>query len=72
MTKKKIAIFSKASLITIYLSYRYFSTATDGEIYLMSKVKKDNFISKLIIFGEAKSISLEKINGPDNLRKHKV
>jgi HlyD family secretion protein len=72
MTKKKIAIISIASLIAIYLIYSYFSPATDGKIYLMSKVEKGNFISEVITSGEAQSTSLEKINGPNNLRKFKL
>jgi multidrug efflux pump subunit AcrA (membrane-fusion protein) len=72
MTKKKIAIISIASLIAIYLIYSYFLPATDGKIYLMSKVKKGDFISEVITSGEAQSTSLEKINGPNNLRKFKL
>jgi multidrug efflux pump subunit AcrA (membrane-fusion protein) len=72
MTKKKIAIISIASLITIYSIYSYFSPTTDGKIYLMSKVEKGDFISEVITSGEAQSTSLEKINGPNNLRKFKL
>ena len=72
MTKKKIAIISIASLIVIYTIYSYFSPDTDGKIYLMSKVEKGDFISEVITSGEAQSTSLEKINGPDNLRKFKL
>ena len=72
MTKKKIAIISIASLIAIYLIYSYFSPDPDGKIYLMSTVKKGDFISEVITSGEAQSTSLEKINGPNNLRKFKL
>lgn len=72
MTKKKIAILSIASLIAIYSIYRYLSPDTDGKTYLMSKVEKGDFISEVITSGEAQSTSLEKINGPNNLRKFKL
>lgn len=38
----------------------------------MSKVEKGDFISEVITSGEAQSTSLEKINGPNNLRKFKL
>jgi HlyD family secretion protein len=72
MTKKKIAIISTLSLISIYLAYSYFSPSKSGEVYLMSKVKKGDFISEVITSGEAQSTSLKKITGPDNLRKFKL
>ena len=72
MTKKKIAIISTLLLISIYLFYSYLYSSNDNEIYLMSKVKKGNFISQVITSGEAQSTSLKKINGPDNLRKFKL
>jgi HlyD family secretion protein len=72
MTKKKIAIISTLSLISIYLAYSYLSPSKSGELYLMSKVKKADFISEVITSGEAQSTSLKKITGPDNLRKFKL
>jgi HlyD family secretion protein len=72
MTKKKVAITSTLSLITIYFIYSYFSPSKSGEVYLMSKVKKGDFISEVITSGEAQSTSLKKITGPDNLRKFKL
>jgi len=72
MTKKKIAIISIVSLISIYLIYSYLLPDTDGKTYLMSKVEKGDFISEVITSGEAQSTSLEKINGPNNLRKFKL
>lgn len=72
MTKKKIAIISIVSLIDIYLIYSYLLPDTDGKTYLMSKVEKGDFISEVITSGEAQSTSLEKINGPNNLRKFKL
>ena len=72
MTKKKIAIISIVSLISIFLIYRYLSPSPDDKTYLMSKVEKGDFISEVITSGEAQSTSLEKINGPNNLRKFKL
>lgn len=72
MTKKKIAIISIVSLIYIFLIYRYLSPSPDDKTYLMSKVEKGDFISEVITSGEAQSTSLEKINGPNNLRKFKL
>jgi multidrug efflux pump subunit AcrA (membrane-fusion protein) len=72
MNKKKIAIISVIAIVLIYFGYRYFSPATDGEIYLTTKVKKGNFISEVITSGEAQSTSLKVINGPENLRKFRL
>jgi HlyD family secretion protein len=72
MTKKKTAIISIISLISIYLIYSFLAPKNDREIYLMSKVEKGDFISEVITSGEAQSTSLKKINGPDNLRKFKL
>lgn len=72
MNKKKIAVISVIALVLIYFGYLYFSPASDGEIYLTTKVKKGNFVSEVITSGEAQSTSLKKINGPDNLRKFRL
>lgn len=72
MNKKKIAIITVIALVLIYFGYQYFSPATDGEIYLTTKVKKGNFVSEVITSGEAQSTSLKKIDGPDNLRKFRL
>ncbi len=72
MTKKKIAIISIVSLISIFLIYRYLSPSPDDKTYLMSKIEKGDFIGEVITSGEAQSTSLEKINGPNNLRKFKL
>ncbi len=72
MYKKKIALITILSIISIYLIYSYFSSDSDSEIYLTTKVKKGTFISEVITSGEAQSTSLKKINGPENLRKFKL
>ena len=72
MNKKRIAIISIIALILIYFAYNYFSPSSDGELYLTTQVKKENFISEVITSGEAQSTSLKKINGPDNLRKFRL
>ncbi|WP_438973009.1 efflux RND transporter periplasmic adaptor subunit [Polaribacter sp.] len=72
MNKKKIALITILSIISIYLIYSYFSSDSDSEIYLTTKVKKGTFISEVITSGEAQSTSLKKINGPENLRKFKL
>lgn len=72
MNKKKIALITILSIISIYLIYSCFSSDSDSEIYLTTKVKKGTFISEVITSGEAQSTSLKKINGPENLRKFKL
>jgi multidrug efflux pump subunit AcrA (membrane-fusion protein) len=72
MNKKRIAIISIIALILIYFAYDYFSPSSDGELYLTTQVKKGDFISEVITSGEAQSTSLQKINGPDNLRKFRL
>ena len=72
MNKKRITIISVITLILIYFVYSYFSSSSDGETYLTTKVKKDNFISEVITSGEAQSTSLKKIKGPSNLRKFRL
>lgn len=72
MNKKKIAIIVVIALVLIYFGYQYFSPATDGDVYLTTKVKKGNFVSEVITSGEAQSTSLKKINGPNNLRKFRL
>lgn len=72
MTKKKIAIFSGVAIAVLSLSYYFFSSNSNEEIYLTAEVQKGLFTSEVITSGEALSTSLKKINGPENLRKFKL
>lgn len=72
MNKKKTIIIVAIAAVVIYAAYSYFSPASDGTIYLTSKVKKGNFISEVVTSGEAQSTSLKKITGPPNLRKFRL
>lgn len=72
MNKKRIAVISILALILIYFAYSYLSPSSGNELYLTTQVKKGSFISEVITSGEAQSTSLEKINGPDNLRKFRL
>lgn len=71
MSKKRIYSIA-AILILILIAYFYFSDTEDEKIVITSKVTKGTFISEVIISGEAQSTSLEKIDGPSNLRKFKL
>lgn len=71
MTKKKIYSLGAVPLLLV-AAYFYFSGGEDEKISITSKVEKGVFMSEVIISGEAQSTSLEKINGPSNLRKFKV
>ncbi len=72
MTKKRIAIITLASLISIYLIYSYLYPTSKEDVYLTTEVKKGDFLSEVITSGEAQSTSSKKIKGPSNLRKFRL
>ncbi|MEE9350522.1 MAG: RND transporter, partial [Flavobacteriaceae bacterium] len=71
MSKTKIGI---AIAILGIIAFFYFNNKKneDGNISIIAKVKKGDFISEVITSGEAQSTSLTKINGPSNLRKFRL
>ncbi|WP_159951214.1 efflux RND transporter periplasmic adaptor subunit [Polaribacter septentrionalilitoris] len=64
MNKKKIAIILFSSILIIYSGYYFFFSSSDESSLLTTKVKRENFTSKIITSGEAQSNSLKKITGP--------
>lgn len=72
MSKKKIALIAIPAIIILYFIYSSFTSSSDENIYLTTKVAKGDFSSEVITSGEAQSTSLKDIKGPDNLRKFRL
>ncbi len=68
MNKKRIFI-AIISFLLLIVAYFYFTSSENEEILITAKVKKGDFLSEVIVSGEARSTSSKKINGPSNLRK---
>lgn len=71
MTKKKYLILGLVILF-IALLYFFFKGDEASDVALITKVKRGDFLSEIIISGEAQSTSSKNINGPLNLRKFKL
>ncbi len=71
MNKKKILLFG-TPIVLILLGYTLFGNSSEEDVAITTKVIKGEFVSEVIISGEAQSTSLKKINGPDDIRKFKL
>lgn len=71
MSKKRI-IIAVAIVAVIAIFYSFYNKKSEGDVSITAVVKKEDFISEVIISGEVQSTSLKKINGPSNLRKFKL
>ncbi|MFL1013520.1 efflux RND transporter periplasmic adaptor subunit [Flavisericum labens] len=67
--KKKIAFIIGLIVLPI-LAYSFFSSSSDEDVSLTSKVEKGTFLNEVYISGEAQSTSSKKINGPSNTRRY--
>ncbi len=68
MTKKRIAIIAGLIIIPV-LAYSFFSSSSDENVSITSKVVKGTFLNEVFISGEAQSTSSKNINGPSNARR---
>ncbi|WP_370480256.1 efflux RND transporter periplasmic adaptor subunit [Tamlana flava] len=68
MTKKRIAIIIAIIVLPI-IAYSYFSSSSDEDVSLTTKVVKGTFLNEVFISGEAQSTSSKKIDGPSNARR---
>ncbi|MEL0457558.1 RND transporter [Flavobacteriaceae bacterium SZ-1-7] len=68
MTKKRIAIIIAIIVLPI-IAYSYFSSSSDEDVSLTTKVVKGSFLNEVFISGEAQSTSSKKIDGPSNARR---
>jgi multidrug resistance efflux pump len=71
MNKKKIA-YIIGVIILLIIAYSYFSSNSDKDVSLTSKVIKGTFLNEVFISGEAQSTSSKKINGPSNARRFNI
>lgn len=71
MLKKRLLYIGIPVLILIF-GYFFFSSGTEDQVSITAKVVKGEFLSEVIISGEAQSTSLKNIDGPTNLRKFRL
>jgi multidrug efflux pump subunit AcrA (membrane-fusion protein) len=71
MKNKKILI-PGIILLLIIVSYFLLSTKEGDTVALTTEVVKGDFINEVLISGDLQSTSLEKINGPANLRQFRL
>ncbi len=69
---KKIFFLYGIPVILLFFLYFFFTSGTEEDVSITTKVVRGDFINEVIISGEAQSTSLKKINGPSNLRKFKL
>jgi multidrug efflux pump subunit AcrA (membrane-fusion protein) len=71
MSKKKL-LYIGIPVVLLILGYFFFSSDTEDQVSITAKVVKGEFLSEVIISGEAQSTSLKNIDGPANLRKFRL
>ncbi|XCF05745.1 RND transporter [Tamlana crocina] len=68
MTKKRIAVIVGLIIIPV-LAYSFFSSSSDENVSITSKVVRGTFLNEVFISGEAQSTSSKEINGPSNAQR---
>ncbi len=71
MSKKRL-LYIGIPVVLLILGYFFFSSDTEDQVSITAKVVKGEFLSEVIISGEAQSTSLKNIDGPANLRKFRL
>ncbi|MBM1104979.1 HlyD family secretion protein [Aurantibacter crassamenti] len=71
MNKKRLLLIGIPVLLLL-LGYFFFRSDSEEDITITAPVVKGEFISEVIISGEAQSTSLKNIDGPANLRKFRL
>ncbi|MCL6266323.1 efflux RND transporter periplasmic adaptor subunit [Flagellimonas myxillae] len=71
MNRKKLLLIA-SPLVLIILLFSFFSSGSEDNVSVTTKVKKGVFLDEVVISGEAQSTSLKKINGPTDIRKYRL
>tara|TARA_R110000796_G_scaffold67449_2_gene154629 strand:- start:55950 stop:57191 length:1242 start_codon:yes stop_codon:yes gene_type:complete len=69
---KKRLLFIGIPILLLILGYTLFKPNSEENSPIKTEVIKGEFLSEVIISGEAQSTSLKNIDGPDNLRKFRL
>jgi len=71
MNKKRL-IFVGIPVLLLIFGYFFFKSDSEEDISITTEVVKGEFLSEVIISGEAQSTSLKNIDGPANLQKFRL
>ncbi len=71
MNKKRLLLIGIPVLLLIF-GFFYFSSDSEEDVAITAEVTRGEFLSEVIISGEAQSTSLKNIDGPSNLRKFRL
>jgi len=71
MNTKRL-LFIGIPILLLILGYTFLGSDAEENVSITTEVVKGNFLSEVIISGEAQSTSLKNIDGPANLRKFRL
>ncbi|MFH6603685.1 efflux RND transporter periplasmic adaptor subunit [Maribacter algicola] len=71
MNKKRI-LFISVPILLLLFGYFFFGSDSEEDVAITAEVVRGEFLSEVIISGEAQSTSLKNIDGPSNLRKFRL
>jgi multidrug efflux pump subunit AcrA (membrane-fusion protein) len=71
MNKKRL-LFIGIPVLVLILGYTFLGSDTENDVPITAEVIRGEFLSEVIISGEAQSTSLKNIDGPASLRKFRL